>query len=708
MYDRRVKIFVIVISSLLLVCLVRLVQMQLRDDSFYRDQVAKLRLQQGLSRQLGTVRGKILDRKNRAIASDEPRFQLCINYKLSSFLDERVRKAKLQKAAKQSNAAPALSGMNREIEAGLEDLQRVIDKSVCFGPKRADIENRISEINNQIWNLRTFLAWRRNGPDPDILRKYGNKITDVPFSEAIADFERKFPDPNQRLVLVGKVSDIADISKSWPLLELNTDDDIFTAQIEFLDINGVDILPRSHRVYNFGPVAAQAIGWVSSAKDSDSKLFENDRLSSYLDDEVCGREDGVEYVCEAALRGRRGEVVYDIDQQIMKKTPTQFGENVALTLDIELQKKIENYLADCALVANCRASMAAVVIDVPTGDILALVSKPDYDLNRIRYDYAALARDSNQPLLNRAINKQYPPGSVIKPIILIAGIESGKITAQETISCPSQPAPKGWPDCWIYKKYYIGHDDHWRNMARNALKGSCNVYFSRLADRIEPLVLQQWLFSFGYGRKILLLPSSVREITPGRGFRQGQGQISNAAPEAAIERFEQLPPLEKRETRYFGIGQGNLRVTPLQVANAMAAIARGGIYKPPRLFLGKDEDLAASSAPLDISPDTLRVVRDGMSAVVNEDGGTAYDAFVHAGFAGQGVKIYGKTGSTEGTENAWFAGFAEDTAGRGIAIAIVVEGGKHGATDAAPPARDIIKFCIEAGYIGQAPIPKTE
>jgi cell division protein FtsI/penicillin-binding protein 2 len=89
-----------------------------------------------------------------------------------------------------------------------------------------------------------------------------------------------------------------------------------------------------------------------------------------------------------------------------------------------------------------------------------------------------------------------------------------------------------------------------------------------------------------------------------------------------------------------------------------------------------------------------------MYAVVNEDGGTAYDAFVHVGFAGQGIKVYGKTGSTEGTENAWFAGFVEDTAGRSIAIALVVEGGKHGATDAAPPVRDIIKFCIEAGYIG--------
>ena len=89
-----------------------------------------------------------------------------------------------------------------------------------------------------------------------------------------------------------------------------------------------------------------------------------------------------------------------------------------------------------------------------------------------------------------------------------------------------------------------------------------------------------------------------------------------------------------------------------------------------------------------------------MRAVVNEDGGTAYNEFAHANFAEHGVEVYGKTGSTEAPEHAWFAGFSEDKRGRGIAIAVVVEGGQHGSSDAGPLARDIIGFCIEAGYIG--------
>jgi penicillin-binding protein 2 len=155
------------------------------------------------------------------------------------------------------------------------------------------------------------------------------------------------------------------------------------------------------------------------------------------------------------------------------------------------------------------------------------------------------------------------------------------------------------------------------------------------------------------------------------------------------------------------MGQGNLRATALQVANAFAAIARGGIYKLPRLFLTPDDTsdeqrgTSHEGRDLGISPHTLQVVYDGMSAVANEPGGTAYNQFAYSGFGRQGVRVYGKTGSTEKPDSAWFAGFAEDTKDRSISIAVVVEGGQSGPSDAAPLARDVIQFCIEAGYIGE-------
>ena len=138
----------------------------------------------------------------------------------------------------------------------------------------------------------------------------------------------------------------------------------------------------------------------------------------------------------------------------------------------------------------------------------------------------------------------------------------------------------------------MGHDDEWPNNARNAVKGSCNIYFSRLADRIEPSVLQQWLFDFGYGHKIPLA-LAIRESSieyqassiEHRDLRQASGIISTSTPpKNAVFSLEKFP-LENWERRYFGMGQGNLRATPLQVANAFAIIARGGLYKPPRLFI---------------------------------------------------------------------------------------------------------------------------
>ena len=717
MYDKRVKIFIILIALFLLVCLLRLAQMQLLTDSSLQDEIARLKLQRGLSRQLKTVRGKILDRTGRILAVDEPQFQLHIDYSLSRFMDERVRKAELLRANMQQKADVAQYNVQQEIEVRLEDLQRTIDKCVYFGPTYKDIENRIKTINDKTWNLRTFLAWARNSPNPEILEEYDNRITSVPGPVAIADFQKKYPDANERLLLVSDV-DIADVDESWPLLELRTDDDIFTAQLEFLDIQGVRILPKAQRFYPYGTVAAQTIGWVGPAQQEDKEVFADDRLSSYLDDEVCGREDGAEYVCETILRGRRGEVIYDIDRKLVSKTEAQFGKDISLTLDIELQQRIESYLTDCEHNPNCKAPTAAVVIEVATGDILALVSIPVFDLNYIRQDYDAVLGNPNEPLRNRSINKQYPPGSVIKPLILIAGLEAGKITADEIISCPAKKAPKGWPSCWLFNRYpWRCHDDEAQgqggNSAHNAVKGSCNIYFSRLADRIEPLILQQWLFKFGYGHKIPLSDTIVPETENGRDLRQAQGQISNVPAKNTISDFEQLPSLEAGERRYFGIGQGNLRVTPLQVANAMAAIAREGLYKTPQLFTDvegyeSNNDSQAASASgasyginLAISQQTLDVVRDGMSAVVNESGGTAYREFAHSGLGGQGVKVYGKTGSTEAPDNAWFAGFAEDGAGRSIAIAVIVEGGQHGSADAAPLARDIIQFCIDAGYIGE-------
>jgi penicillin-binding protein 2 len=704
MYNRRVKIFIIFSLLLLAVCMLRLAQMQLLSASSVQNEIAELKKQRGQSKQLQTIRGKILDRNDNELATDEARFWVHINYDLSSFLDERVSKTMLDEAAARRDADVAVAKVDEQIREKSEDLQLIIEKCAKFKEVEPSvIWDEIQKINKYVWDRRMFQAWRKNFPNSEVFKKYKSVIS-IPISEAIADFEAKEPDPNKRIELASKV-DILEMHENWPLLELKTDDDVFTAQLEFMDTEGLQILPKGHRFYPYGSVAAQTIGWVGLAtQQQDKELFADDELMNYQEGEVCGREDGVEYVCETILRGRRGELSHDIDGQLIGRTPTEFGEDVKLTLDIELQQRIENYLTDYPYEPNCGPGVSAVVIEVGTGDILALVSLPDYDLNRARYDYGKLVADNNHPLINRAINKQYPPGSVVKPLILIAGLETGKITPEEIISCPGHAPPEGWPRCLIFIRSGVGHDSRWANTARNAIKGSCNIYFSQLADRIEPEVLQQWLYKFGYGHDVLFLPDLlIEEAKTGvvRNFNQASGLISSTIPRSKVFSFEDIAPLRPSHRRWFGIGQGNLRATPLQVANAMAAIARGGIYKKPRLIW---EPGNSEGTDIGITLDTLAVIYDGMRAVVNEFNGTAHTPFEQflATLAAEDVTVYGKTGSTEDPEHAWFGGFAQDSSRHQIAIAVVVEGGEHGSRDAAPLARDIIQFCIEAGYVGKS------
>ena len=698
-------------SLLMLFCILRLVQMQLLPTSTVQSDIERLKQQKGQSRQLKTVRGQILDRAGRILATDEPHFQMCIDYKFSSFMDERVRRAKLLKAA-DSEDPDAVAKLQKELDLGLEDLEQVINKCAQFrGVNSEDIRIEIQKMNDDIWEARAFQAWRRNFPNSELRKKYD--IISTPQSKAIADFEAKEPDETNRIRLINRI-DIAEMHEPQMLLELQTDDDIFAAQLEFLKVDGIQILPKAGRLYPYGTVASQTIGWVGPMTQvQDRQLFKDDRLASYLAEDIGGREDGVEYVCEYILRGRRGEEFRDIDKQIVR-TEISFGSDVTLTLDIELQKDIENYLSTYPHEPNRGPGMAAVVIDVDSSDILALVSMPVYDLNRARYDYNDLSHNPNKPMINRAIKERYPPGSVVKPLILIAGLESGRITPERTISCPAQRAPPNWPNCLLFKKYGVGHDGRWPNNARNAIRGSCNIYFSHLAHMIDPLVLQRWLFKFGYGRQILFPPASVMQNENPRNFRQLSGIISSVIPRGTIDNFEQIPSLRENDRRWFGIGQGAMRATPLQVANSMATIAREGVFKLPKLFKSSvspaaqntayDSSAVGQGTDLEISRRTLNVIYDGMSAVINEISGTAHTTFedVLDGLDASGIKVYGKTGSTEAPEHAWFGGFVVDSEDNRIAIAVVVEGGQSGAQDAAPLGRDIILLCIEHGYIKQS------
>ncbi len=694
-YNKRVKIFVVITGLLVLIPIGRLAQLQLFSSPAYLEEVE--RLLDGDSQQTQTIRGQILDRHNRVIASEEPLFKLYVRYdKITCYVDPNVQLAMRLSAQKKSDPSKALAKVNEKIEKGLERVAYLLTLCEEFGFSSEAINKKIALENKNIWQGRIFQAWRNNCPTSPLHREYKGREGDAPGKLARADLMAAFPDKNERILLVSSDTyKILEMHSFFPLVELRDDENLFEIinALHDMDMEGAEVTTQAARNYPYKTAASQLIGWVGPATQTpDIETFEHDRLSKYQDGELCGREDGIERVCEPILRGRRGELTYDLDRNLVERTEKNFGQDIKLTIDIELQQEIENYLMTYPHGAYCKPGKSAVVLDVQTNEILALVSVPVYDLNTARYDYAKLQADEEgRPLVNRAINEHYPPGSVAKPLVAIAGLESGTFTPQTTVACLGTPPPAGWPRCWIQRQSNIGHDDQWpdQNNARNAIKGSCNVYFSRLAEDIEFRTLQTWFSKFGYGKIVPLTRPLQYALDAGfdlRTLRQVPGHIL-ASP---------------GDRRLAGIGQGRMMVTPLQVANSMATLARGGRFLNPLLFQIDTSHADASniSEELGISRTVLDVVIDGMDAVVNETHGTAHEAFREIDFAQYGVHVYGKTGSTEGPEHAWFSGFAKDKSKRILAIAIVVEGGQSGSTDAAPLAPHILKYCVERGYLG--------
>jgi cell division protein FtsI/penicillin-binding protein 2 len=178
MYDKRIKIFVILSTLLLMVCLFRLTQMQLLPTSSVQSDIEELKRQRGQSQELKTVRGKILDRTGKKVlATDEPQFQLCINYKLTCFMDDRIWDARLSSAADKKDPN-AVAKVQKELDLGLADLNQIINKCAQFkGVQPLDIKKEIQRINDIIWNQRTFQAWRQKFPNSEVSQNYNNPIT---------------------------------------------------------------------------------------------------------------------------------------------------------------------------------------------------------------------------------------------------------------------------------------------------------------------------------------------------------------------------------------------------------------------------------------------------------------------------------------------------------------------------------------------------
>ncbi|MCA1580292.1 MAG: penicillin-binding protein 2 [Acidobacteria bacterium] len=440
------------------------------------------------------------------------------------------------------------------------------------------------------------------------------------------------------------------------------------------------ITVSQRRLYTHGASAAHALGYLSEASLDQVKATENGyRLGDWIG------QKGIEGAYERLLAGVNGErrVIVDshgretAEERRLEARP---GQNLFVTLDLGLQEIAEAYFKDKV--------GSAVALDPRTGEILALVSSPSYDPNwftrRVSAkEWNSLLTDGDHPLQNRAIQNAFSPGSVFKVFIAYGALAQGLVDPNATVFCPGHAA--------YYGRTFQCHKKggHGTVNLRNAIKMSCDVYFYALGHRLGVDRIAAIAKSFGFGSPTGVdLPYEKNGLVPSEDWA-----------------------LQKRHARWYpsetisvAIGQGPVLVTPLQIARALSALVEDGRLPTPHLFYASQEPhsgkrLRYRSETHDgivLDPSKLAIVKDGMWAVLNEPGGTAFGSHV------PGVEAAGKTGTVQviGREatvkagadkrklgnHGWFAGFAPRDEPE-MVVSIFVENGGHGNLSAAPLAK---------------------
>ncbi|BAL22482.1 penicillin-binding protein 2 [Azoarcus sp. KH32C] len=457
---------------------------------------------------------------------------------------------------------------------------------------------------------------------------------------------------------------------------------------------GVEVQARLFRDYPQGELASHVIGYIGRINQRDQDRIEDQGLTAnYRGSDYIGKG-GLEMSYEAELHGATGAEQVEVNAggravRQLARVPGVPGNDLELTLDIEMQKVAE------AAFGNRRGALVA--IDPATGGILSLVSKPTFDPNLFvdgisNDDWKALNESPDHPLVNRAILSAYPPGSTFKPFMALAGLTAGKRTITQTISDPGY-------------FMFAGHrymDDqpggHGTVDLRKSIVVSCNTYYYQLANDLGIDGIANFMRPLGFGSRTGIdLNGEAEGVLP--------------TPEWKKKRFRNKEHQKwfGGETISVGIGQGYNAYTPLQLANALAAVINDGKVFRPHLVRNVVNPVTGERRPVapeplrqvQIKPEYLAAVRQAMVDV--NKAGTGARAF-----AGAPYSVGGKTGTAQVfslhgqkyvagrvteklRDHSWFIAYAPADKPT-IAMAVLVENGGFGAQSAAPIARQVIDF----------------
>lgn len=453
------------------------------------------------------------------------------------------------------------------------------------------------------------------------------------------------------------------------------------------DLPGVEINEGLSRYYPYADIYAHVLGYVGPVSDKDKK----DNPLYMVPGFKIGKS-GLERYFDYKLQGKGGTIKLEVNaygrvMNEIERNSGEEGQSLTLTLDARLQR--------AAYEAFGEESGAAVVLNVRTGEILALVSTPSFDpnlfTNGISYKHwNALLKNERTPLVNKAVSGQYSPGSTFKVVVALAALEAGVIDLNTRFNC------SGGLDVGNIRFHCWRHSGHGSLNVVEALKHSCDIFFYETAMKLGIDKIHDMAVKLGMGNVLEVgLDNEKAGIIPTKAWKKASFGTSWTQGDAANS----------------GIGQGYVLVTPLQLATMLARVVNGGYAVQPTFIKPTEKELSKIKR-LDISTKNIEIVKRGMFEVVNGTGGTAG----RARFNINGAMMGGKTGTTQVRRismkerssgilrdeqlpwrlrnHALFIGFTPVDNPR-YSVAVIVEHGSSGSGVAAPIASKILQEALQ-------------
>jgi len=449
------------------------------------------------------------------------------------------------------------------------------------------------------------------------------------------------------------------------------------------ELPGINVLINPIREYLDKTLLSHVLGYTGKISKEEMDLYSDKKynLTDYIG------KTGIEKQYEDILRGIDGRKKNEVDATgkvisfLGEEKPIP-GRNIYLTIDFRYQERLAKSLQN-ALVKSGAKKAAAVAIDPNNGEVLALVNLPSFDLNLFakgisQEDYQLLVNDSRNPLFCRVTLGEYPSGSIIKPLFAVAALEE-KIISKNTSIISTGGINI---EIWNFPDWKIG--GHGVTNVAKAIAESVNTFFYAIAGGYEeikglgPKRMESYLKKFGFGRKTGIdSPSEVSGLIPNPEWRKrikGEDWFLG-------------------DTYHFGIGQGNLLVTPIQIAKSISVIANGGTLYTPRLVRKKNNELTNIRIEAEnlFKKENLDIVKEGMRQTVTNGSARSMNDLA--------IPTAGKTGTAQfGINNmfmhAWYVAYAPYDNPE-IVLVVLVEGGGEGSETAVPVAKDFFKFYAE-------------